>query len=546
MTRLLPPVVLLVALVLTACTAGAGASDPTPASSGAAGGSGGTAEPASGPLEPVGDTPPEAYAARPIPPAQIDAAVAQVDSLVADAMERTGLPGMSVAVVRGDEVVYAKGFGVKEVGKNDPVDADTVFQLASLSKSIGSTCVSAAVSKGQLAWSDPVTKYLPDFRLSDPAVTRQVTVADLFAHRSGLPNAAGDDLEGLGFDRAQVLSRLDEFPLNPFRISYGYSNFGLTTGAVAAAAAAKQPWEELCADELYRPLQMTSTSSTYADFTARADRATIHFRSGDKTFEPLYKRDPDAQSPAGGVSSNVTDMARWMIMNLNGGKVGADQLIKADVLQQSHTPQIVNGPPEMTPSSRSRAYGYGFNVETTSTGHVKLGHSGAFYVGAGTAYALLPAADVGIVVLTNGSPVGAAEAITTGFSDLVRTGAVERDWLDYFGTIFAGLFVNRSVVAEPAPADAKKPRSLEAYVGTYRNGYVGDVTVTRSGNGLVVTIGPKKLQAPLTPYDGDTFSWMPPGGNGDPVSAVTFAGGGSQATSMTIEMLQIPELQRTE
>ena len=164
-------------------------------------------------------------------------------------------------------------------------------------------------------------------------------------------------------------------------------------------------------------------------------------------------------------------------------------------------------------------------METTSTGHVKLGHSGAFYVGAGTAFALLPAADVGIVVLTNGSPVGAAEAITTGFSDLVRTGAVERDWLDFFGTIFGGLFVNRSSVAEPAPADAKPARSSDAYVGTYRNAYVGEVLVTRAGDQLSVTIGPKKLTAPLTHYDGDTFSWLAPGGNGDPVSAVTFAGG---------------------
>ncbi len=545
MTRLLPPTIVLLAFALTACTAGAGASDQPSGSGGSTVGPGPTAQPASGPLQTVGDTPPDAYAARPIPPAQIDAAVAGLDAMVADVMERSAVPGMSVAVVHGGKTVYAKGFGVKKLGEPDKIDPDTVFQLASLSKSIGSTCVSAAVSKGQLAWSDPVTKYLPEFELSDPRVTPQLTVADMFAHRSGLPPEAGDDLEAFGYDRDYILSRLHEFPLKPFRISYGYSNFGLTTGAEAAAAAAKTPWEKLCADELYAPLKMTSTSSTYADFQARENKATLHFRSGEKTFEPLYVRDPDAQSPAGGVSSTVNDLASWMIMNLAQGKVGSEQLIKPEVLQESHTTQIINGPAE-TPDSRSRSYGYGFNVETTSTGHVKLGHSGAFYVGAGTAYALLPAADVGIVVLTNGSPVGAAEAITTGFTDLVRTGAMERDWLDFFGAIFGGLFVNRSAVAEPPPAAAKPARSLDDYVGSYRNPYIGEVLVTRSGNKLSVTIGPKKLTAPLTHYDGDTFSWLAPGGNGDPVSAVTFAGGGDKAATMEIELLQIPKLQRQQ
>ena len=451
---------------------------------------------------------------------------------------------MAVAVVRGGQTVYAEGFGVREVGKPERVDADTVFQIASVSKSIGSTCVSAAVSKGQLAWSDPVTDHLLDFRLADADTTKRVTVADFFAHRSGLPPAAGDDLEGFGFDRDYILSHLDEFDLNPFRISYGYSNFGLTTGAEAAARAVGEPWEKLCADELYKPLGMTSTSSRHADFTERSNRATIHFRTGDKSFEPRYVRDAGDQSPAGGVSSTVNDLSRWMIMNLHDGMIDGKQLIKPEVLLESHHPRCCSPPRKPLPTSRRDSYGYGFNVVTTSTGHVKLSHSGAFCVGAGTAYALIPAADVGIIVLTNGSPVGAAEALTTGFTDLVRTGSVERDWLDYYGGLFDGLFVNQSKVAEPAPPTAKKPRSLDAYVGTYRNSYVGDVVVGRDGDRLTVTLGPRKLSAPLVPYDGDTFSWLAPGGNGDPVSAATFSGGSATADQLDLEVLQIPTLRR--
>lgn len=505
-----------------------------------------TSDPASGPLAPVGDSPPDAYAARPIPSAQVDAAVGGLDRMVADVMQRSGVPGMSVAVVRGGQIVYAKGFGVREFGKDAKVDADTVFQLASVSKSVGSTCVSAAVTAGLVSWSDPVVKHLPTFALSDPETTKRVTIADLYAHRSGLPAQAGDDLEAFGFDRSAVLARLGQFELDPFRISYHYSNFGMTTGGEAVAAAAKRPWEQLCADLIYSPLGMTSTSSTYADFTGRENRATLHFRTAEKTFEPLYTRNADAQSPAGGVSSSANDMARWLLMNLADGHVDGQpegRPIDAAVLRESHAAQIATGP-LATSESRGRSYGYGFNVETTSTGHVRLGHSGAFYVGAGTAFGLLPAADVGIVVLTNGSPVGAAEAVATGFTDLVRTGALERDWLDFFGPIFGALFVNRSKVAAAPPANVAPARPLDAYVGRYTSPYAGDIAVTRDGDRLTLTIGPKQLSAPLTHYDGDTFSWLAPGGNGEPVSAVTFSGGTELAQSVDIELVQRPRFER--
>ncbi|WP_298131376.1 serine hydrolase [Micropruina sp.] len=523
MSRLLSAAALaLAAVLLTACT---------------------SSDPASGPLQPVGETAPDAYAARPIPSGQVDTAINGLDQMVTDVLQRTGVPGMSVAVVRGGEIVYAKGFGVRELGKEAKVDADTVFQLASVSKSVGSTCVSAAVTKKLVSWSDPVTTYLPDFALSDPEVTKRVTIADLYAHRSGLPYQAGDDLEAFGFDRAGVLAKLRQFELDPFRISYHYSNFGLTAGAQAAAAAAKRPWEQLCSDLLYTPLGMTSTSSTYADFTGRENRATLHFRTGDKAFEARYTRDADAQSPAGGVSSSANDMARWLMMNLADGKVGTQTVIDPDALRESHTAQIATGPLQSS-DARSRFYGYGFNVENTSTGHVRLGHSGAFYVGAGTAFALLPGADVGIVALTNASPVGAAEAVTLGFTDLVRTGAVERDWLAFFTPIFGALFVNGSKVADPPPTNAAPARPLDAYVGTYTNAYMGDVGVSRNGDQLTLTIGPKHLSAPLTHYDGDTFSWLAPGGNGEPVSAVTFAGGTDRARSVDIELVQRPHFER--
>lgn len=493
-------------------------------------------------LAPVGDLSPDEYAVLAVTDDRTAAAVAALDGLATDLMNRSGIPGMAVAVVHGGEVVYVKGFGLREVGRPETVDADTVFQLASLSKSLAATCVAKAVTDKVVNWSDPVVSHLPEFALRDPAVTAMVTVADCFAHRTGLPSAAGDDLEGLGFDRSQVLAALRVLPLKPFRISYNYTNFGLTVGATAVAAAAGTAWEDLCAQNLYEPLGMTSTSSTHDGYLARDNRAALHFPVAG-AFRPLYVRDADAQSPAGGVSSSVNDLAKWLTMQLDAGKVDGTPLIDEDVLIEMHVPQSVNIPATSL-TGRSRFYGYGVNLEATSSGHVRWGHSGAFYVGASTCYAILPAADVAIVVLTNAAPQGVAEAIAVSFTDLVRTGEIERDWLDVYGPVFQGLFVNHSVVAGPAPADAAAPRVLAEYVGTYRNDYVGDVIVSEGDGALRVALGPTPLSAPLTPYDGDVFAWEPPGGNGDPVSAVTFGPTGGQIVTMTLEFLLLGELVR--
>jgi CubicO group peptidase (beta-lactamase class C family) len=200
-----------------------------------------------------------------------------MDAFAEQTLEKTGVPGMAIGIVYKDEVVYLRGFGVREAGKWEPVDADTVFQLASMSKPISSTVVSAVVSDGVVNWGDPVTKYDPTFRMYDRYVTSHVTIADLFAHRSGLWGNAGDDLEQIGYDRATILSRIHLLKAaGPFRAVYGYSNFGLTEGAVAVAKAAGKTWEDLAFEKLYEPLGMTSTSSRYADFLKHENRAHLH------------------------------------------------------------------------------------------------------------------------------------------------------------------------------------------------------------------------------------------------------------------------------
>jgi CubicO group peptidase (beta-lactamase class C family) len=224
---------------------------------------------------------PSQESAVPIPPGQIEAAVGRLDGLADDLLRRTGVPGLAVAVVRDDKVVYAKGFGVRRVGTDERVDENTVFQLASVSKPLGATVIARSVGRGKVDWDDPVTEYLPRFRLADPFTSRRVTIADMYAHRSGLPEHIGDLQEDMGYGQREVLRRLRYVPLAPpLRSGYAYTNFGLTVGGLAAARAEGTSWQDLSSRNLYKPLRMTSTSSRFSDYARSPRRAFGHVRVG--------------------------------------------------------------------------------------------------------------------------------------------------------------------------------------------------------------------------------------------------------------------------
>src|SRR5256885_12841638 len=198
---------------------------------------------------------------------QVTHAVQELEKVAERQINENALPGLAIAVVFQDRVVYAKGFGVRDVNTKAPVDADTVFQLASLSKSIGSTVVAELVGEGKITWDSKLSGLDPTFEMFDPWATREITIRDMYAHRSGLPEHAGDLLEDLGFTRAEILYRLRyQRPDSSFRSHYAYTNFGITAAAIAAVKAYSMEWETASEEKLYKPLGMTSTSSRHSAF----------------------------------------------------------------------------------------------------------------------------------------------------------------------------------------------------------------------------------------------------------------------------------------
>ena len=482
--------------------------------------------------------------ARPAPGATeegVAKALPGLEKFAGEALAKSGVPGMAIAVVFKDKVVFLKGFGVREAGKEGAVGPETVFQLASVSKPIGATVVAGLVGDGTVGWDDRANDRVPGFRLHDPWTTREVTIRDLLCHRSGLPEYAGDTLVELGYDRAEVLRRLRFLrPASPFRTRYAYSNLGFTAGAVAAARAAGKPWEDVCAERLYKPLGMNATSSRFADYRAAADRATPHTKAGEK-WVPGAGYDDDIAAPAGGVSSTAGDMAKWVRLQLGRGKFEGRQVIAAGALAETHRPQVISGAPGDPATDRAGFYGLGWVVRYDGDrGRVRLDHSGAFTTGAATAVVLRPADDLGIVVLTNAAPVGVAEAVAESFLDLVDDGALKEDRLAQFGKRFEA-FLKALGGPRPDPVTPESPTPplpLAAYVGAYANDLYGDLAVVEEGGHLVLRLGPRPLTLPLKPRDRDTFLYHPLGDGNPATSGMTFTvGPDRRASSVALDEL---------
>ena len=263
---------------------------------------------------------------------KLNAALKKLDAFVVETMAKTKVPGLAVAVVYGDKTVFAQGYGVRRVGDPAKVDADTVFEIASVSKPIASTIVASLVGTGDVGWDDRIAGLDPDFALMDKEATAQVTVRDLFAHRSGLPTGAGDVLEDLGYSRPEILNRIRYVPLaGKMGQTYHYSNFGLTEGAIAAVRKTGKTWEEIASERLFSRIGMTSTSYRYSDYENNPDKAALHVL-WDGEYRNWFVREADSEAPAGGVSSNVRDLAKWISLQLNGGRFNGVQVVDAKAL----------------------------------------------------------------------------------------------------------------------------------------------------------------------------------------------------------------------
>ncbi|MDK2123011.1 serine hydrolase [Parachitinimonas caeni] len=473
------------------------------------------------------------HAAQGINPAQLTQAINQLATQAQQQITAGNVPGLAVAVVHQGRLVYSKGYGVREAGKAGLVSTDTVFQLASLSKPVGATVVAALVAEGKISWDSKLNLLDPGFALQDPWVTREITVRDMYSHRSGLPAHAGDAIEDLGYDGAEVIHRLRyQKAVSSFRSTYAYTNFGLTAAGVAAARAYGLDWATASEQKLYKPLGMWTASSRFSDFMAKADKALGHVRQGDKWVHTV-QRNPDAQSPAGGVSASVSDLSKWMLYQLA-------QAGKNPSLDETHHPHMLTGFGHGT--GLPNFYGLGWGVNYDEAGRLRLSHSGGFAMGASTRVILLPSEQLGVIVLTNVPPVGVAEGLAQNFVDTTLYGKPTQDWLALFRQVFSqGSAIGLLPVSDfsKPPTVTTPPLANDAYIGRYGNNPLfGEAVISEQAGQLVLTFAQQKVAYPLRHYQRDTFTYDTIGENAVGPAGVTFTiGSDGKASEVSIENL---------
>jgi len=471
-------------------------------------------------------------------PQNATALIPQFDAYAEQTFNRSGVPGMAVAIVQNDSVIYMRCFGVTNTTTREPVTPDTRFQLASLSKSFTSATIASMVGDGELSWDTKVATITPDFCLSDPWVSRHVTFRDLLSHRTGLPEYAGDDLQDLGYNRSEILGRLRYVNLTgDFRSSYAYTNIGFTAAAQAAATRAGTPWEDLVTERVFVPAGMNNTSARFADFVAAKNHAdTYRVYNGTATASELMN--DDVNSPAGSVSSTISDMTRYARLQINDGNLDGKQLIDPAALAETHKVQNVIH----SDNTGVSGYGLGWQVSAKNSG-MRVWHDGEFETGASTDLVLYPNEKMEVIILSNGFPGGYSlnKALLHGWDDLYSTGAVRNDWYAVIEPqILAALQPGASTMSPTAklpaaPANAKPARSLASYSGSYTQDYLGTVRIDTNSTGLLAYAGKSPAPMVLVPYDGDTFRETTTS-----TGVVFTVGNNGTATSVRFSLFDLP------
>jgi CubicO group peptidase (beta-lactamase class C family) len=417
--------------------------------------------------------------------------------------EESGVPGMAVAIVKDDKVIYLRTFGVRNVTTKEPVTPDTKFQLASISKAVTGTLIASMVGNGELSWDDTIVSVDPDFRLSDPYVTQHVTFRDLMAHRSGLPEYGTDELQyDFGYSRQEILDRLRYLGLpGAFRSSYAYSNIGITIAGITAAKKAKKPFEDLVTERIFIPAGMHNTSARFADFASSADRVDVFPMQAGTTFAGPLNND-DVNSPAGGVSSTLNDMVRYARMQANGGSLDGRQIVNASALRETHTPSYIRS----YSGTGMTGSGLGWNTYLEN-GRTRVEKDGLFSHGIATLITVWPEEKMALVVMTNRFPEGnlVTGSVSNGWNELYSTGRIEKDWYGDAEKHLQAAFDAMAPQPVEKPANPKPARDLAYYCGTYTQDYYGTVRVVEESGKLLVYPGHSTTPFALVPYDGDTL-----------------------------------------
>jgi CubicO group peptidase (beta-lactamase class C family) len=443
-------------------------------------------------------------------------AVPDLDAYVARVMQMFEVPGVALSVVKDGRVVVSRGFGVRKLGEPAPVDARTLFGIASNTKLFTATALGLLVEERKIEWDAPVTRYLPGFQMWDPYVTRELTIRDLLVHRSGLGLGAGDLLwwPPSTYDRKEIARRLRFIPpATSFRSAYAYDNVLYLVAGEVIETITGQTWEDFVSSRILAKAGMTGSNVRHSAAAAGGNVAVPH-ASVDGRVRPIKPFDSDNTNPAGGINASAEDMARWLIVQLAHGRLpDGSRLFSEDTWKQLTTmvtPVPIGTPAPELAALRPNFRGYALGLNTVDyRGQKVLMHTGGLpgYV---SRVMMIPSIDLGIAVLTNQESGEAFDAIAYRIADHYL-GAPETDWAAAFQKAGARLQASMAT-SDQATVAARNTASrpslpLANYAGTYTDPWYGDITVAAEGEKLVIRFShTPSLVGDMEHWQYDTFA----------------------------------------
>ena len=441
---------------------------------------------------------------------------AQIDSLTELTLKTFNVPGIAVAIVKDGKVIHAKGYGVRSLNTKQKVDENTLFGIASNSKAFTVAALGMLVDDGKIKWDDKVTDYIPEFRMYNPYVTEEFTIRDLLTHRSGLGLGAGDLMfwpDSSDFTKADMIHNLRYLKqASSFRTKYDYDNNLYMVAGEVVARVAGTTWENFIQKKILDPLNMSSSAPSYKLLKNKSNVIDPH-APVDGVVKVIRRDWNEAADAAGGIYSNLTDMCKWIIMQMNNGKYGNDlskQLFSADVHEEMWTPQtIIPVHGETQYNTHFASYGLGWFLSDVH-GYKQATHTGGL-AGIVTQVTLIPELKLGIIVFTNQQSGAAFSAITNTIKDSYFD-IKGRDWVKIYHDRVIANEANAKTITDKIwkeiaaqQASNTKP-DVSLFTGTYTDKWFGDVMISqKDGKMWFQSKRSFLLNGEMFPYKGNTF-----------------------------------------
>ncbi|MGB0938325.1 MAG: serine hydrolase [Colwellia sp.] len=439
--------------------------------------------------------------------------LSKIDTLVEKALADFKIPGAAVAIVKNDKVILSKGYGYKDLENNIKVDKNTLFQIASNSKSMTAAALSILIDEGRLNWNDKVIDHLPQFKLFDPYVTREFTIIDLLTHRSGLPLGAGDLLFFPNADKTSVADVYNAMaaiePTSSFRSEFAYDNQLYILAGEVVAKISGMPWSEFIESKLFPLMEIEGCFAQHSNVPKNANQA-IPYVYLDNKFSPVDFMNDEIGAPAGGVNCSVEQLTKWLFVQLNQGKSGNEtDVFSKERHQEMLSPVTIvrNKINKETKKVDTLSYALGWFI-SEKLNHQIIYHGGGLG-GMYTQVLLVPELDMGVLIFTNQQNGPGLKALESGILEILLNVRANTTYQDYValnnkGTKGAEEAIDK--LWQERNATSKPSLALEKYAQSYEDSWYGEVKIKMEGNKLrFLPARSKGLKGTLKHYQYNTF-----------------------------------------